>query len=267
MDAASSKATAITLDNLWVRLGGVTILEGITARIPCGGCTAIVGPNGAGKTTLLLAILGQLPFTGRIEKGCHSGRSTLQIGYVPQRLAFDRGLPLTVMEFLLMGAQRLPLWLGQRKAAQKRAAELLRAVRSDHLACRRLGALSGGEMQRVLLALALQMEPELLLLDEPAAGVDLNGEALFCELLEALRLSHGFTQVMVSHDLATVTHHATHVIGLNRQVVAEGEPKKILTVENLTRLFGRHMGLVDAGALADSVRSCSAPCCIGERRA
>lgn len=122
-------------------------------------------------------------------------------------------------------------------------------------------------MQRVLLALALQQRPELLLLDEPAAGVDADGEELFCELLDALRRSQGFTQVMVSHDLVSVTHHASHVIGLNRRLVMEGSPREVLNAENLAVLFGRHRGLVNAGALADGMSSCSAPCCLGEPRA
>lgn len=264
---ASPAAAELVFENVGVRLGGVSILEGITARIPCGGCTAVVGPNGAGKTTLLLAILGEVPFTGRIDRFCRGAPSALRVGYVPQRLAFDRGMPLTVMEFLLMGVQRLPLWLGRRKAIQRTAGELLRAVRCEQLAHRPLGALSGGEMQRVLLALALQQKPDLLLLDEPAAGVDLNGEALFCELLDALRRSQGFTQVMVSHDLVSVTHHATHVVGLNRRMVMEGRPRDVLNAENLAALFGRHLGLVDAGALANGMKSCSAPCCVGEPRA
>jgi zinc transport system ATP-binding protein len=268
MDRASATAAAeIVFENVGVRLGGITILEGISAAIPAGGSTAIVGPNGAGKTTLLLAILGEIPFTGRIDRFCRGAPASPRVGYVPQRLAFDRGMPLTVMEFLLMGVQRFPLWLGRPKTIQRSVEELLRAVSCELLAHRPLGALSGGEMQRVLLALALQQRPELLLLDEPAAGVDPNGEALFCELLETLRRSHGFTQVMVSHDLVSVTHHATHVIGLNRRMVMEGKPREALNAENLAVLFGRHLGLVDAGALANGMGACSAPCCVDKSRA
>ena len=95
----------------------------------------------------------------------------------------------------------------------------------------------------MLLALALQQDPELLVLDEPAAGVDLEGGQVFCEVLEHLRRERGFTQLMVSHDLGTVTHHATHVIGLNRRVMAEGPPREVLTNQNLLAVFGPHMGL------------------------
>ena len=109
-----------------------------------------------------------------------------------------------------------------------------------------MGTLSGGEMQRVLLALALQQKPELLVLDEPSAGVDFEGGRLFCELLEDLRSTQGFTQIMVSHDLGMVAHHATCVICLKRRVVAQGSPHDVLTGPVLQSLFGMHMGLICA---------------------
>jgi zinc transport system ATP-binding protein len=138
---------------------------------------------------------------------------------------------------------------------------MLREVQADALERRALGVLSGGELQRVLLALALQHDPDLLLLDEPAAGVDVRGEQVFCELLERLRRERGFTQLLVTHDLATVTHHATHAILLNRRVIAEGAPRDVLTAENLSAVFGLHMGLPDARGLPDGRSSCSAVCC------
>ncbi|MCX6357408.1 MAG: ATP-binding cassette domain-containing protein, partial [Candidatus Aureabacteria bacterium] len=111
----------------------------------------IVGPNGAGKTTLLLALLGEVPYRGRIIISGHEGGRCSRIGYVPQRLAFDRGIPITVTEFLTMGVQRKPLWLGINRPLRAQALQLLASVDAGYLAARRLGALSGGEMQRVLL--------------------------------------------------------------------------------------------------------------------
>jgi zinc transport system ATP-binding protein len=256
-----TEQSSIIFENVSVVLDHVVILDRVNAHVPKGGCTIIIGPNGAGKTTLLLALLGQVPYKGKIVRGFSTGKTPLRLGYVPQRLSFDRELPTTVMEFMLMGIQRRPLWLGQSSRLKPRARELLNEVKADALHDRRLGALSGGEMQRVLLALALQQNPDLLILDEPAAGVDYRGEQLFCELLDSLRKSLGFTQLMVSHDLAMATHHATHTICLNHQVVAEGPPRATLTSENLTAMFGLHMGLVDAAAMPEEQTSCHAACC------
>ncbi len=256
-----TNGAAVKFENVTVALGGNTILDAVSAGVPRGSCTAIVGPNGAGKTTMLLALLGQMPYLGRIRVSPAGEGRDLRIGYVPQRLQFDRGMPLTVLEFMVMGRQRSPLWFGVRRRYRPDAMELLAAVKVDGLAGKRLGTLSGGEMQRVLLALALGQGPDLLVLDEPASGVDFQGEHLFCELLENLRRARGFTQLMVSHDLATVTHHATHVICLNRRVAAEGPPRRVLTNDTLTAIFGLHMGLVDSRALPNDKNGCSSPDC------
>ena len=263
--ARPSEDVAVVFTDVTVMLGGVLILDGVSAVAPRGGCAAVVGPNGAGKTTLLLALLGQVPYQGKISIAINQGNRPMRIGYVPQRLQLDRGLPMTVMDFLVMGPQRLPLWMGIRTSHRNRARALLADVQADALERRLIGALSGGELQRVLLALALQQEPDLLVLDEPVAGVDVQGGYLLCELLERLRRERGFTQLMVSHDLATVTHHATHVILLNRRVVEQGPPREVLTPDNLSKVFGLHMGLADAHAMPGEQASCSASCCRKER--
>lgn len=232
---------AVVFDHVCVACGGLNILDEVCATVPWGSWTVLIGPNGAGKTTLLLALLGEIPYRGRILLG---GGRGLRLGYVPQKLAVDKGMPFTVTEFLSMGVQRRPLWLGLSRAAKEQAASLLEAVHARHLMERRVGTLSGGEMQRVLLALALQQKPQLLILDEPSAGVDVEGGRLFCELLEDLRQSQGFTQIMVSHDLGMAAHHATNVICLNRRVIAQGPPAEVLSVPVLQALFGMHMGLI-----------------------
>jgi zinc transport system ATP-binding protein len=204
-----------------------------------------------------MALLRQVPSEGDISIPEAKPGGAPRIGYVPQRLQFDRGLPMTVRDFLVMGLQRQPLWLGTKRIHRERARGLLADVRAETLEGRMLGVLSGGELQRVLLALALAQDPDLLVLDEPASGVDIQGGLLFCELLERLRRERSFTQLMVSHDLATVTHHATHVILLNRRVVAEGPPREVLTPEHLASVFGLHMGLADARAMPDGKTACT----------
>ena len=230
---------AVTFRNVTVGSNDVTILKNINAVIPHAGCTAIVGPNGAGKTTLVLALLNEVDYTGTIEF-CSNRHP--RVGYVPQHLAFDRGMPLTVLEFIAAFHQRIPLCFGIRKHLKQRLHELLGETGCQHLEDRPLGALSGGELQRVMLAGALSQNPELLILDEPASGIDFKGGEVCCELLERFRKEFGFTQLMVTHDLNTVMAHATHVICLNRGLIAEGKPHAVLTDKVLARAFGPHIG-------------------------
>jgi zinc transport system ATP-binding protein len=256
----STERNALVFSNLSVTLGKVEILHNVHATVPLAHATAIVGPNGAGKTTLINALLDQVAFSGQISYPNKPAGKKPQIGYVPQRLDFDRDLPLTVLEFMLLGKQRMPLWLGKKKRLVDNAREYLTAVKAEKLLDRQLGALSGGELQRVLLALAIQEEPELLVLDEPAAGVDIEGEQVICEFLDDLRRKFGFTQLMVSHDLGTVSHHADHVICLNQTVIAEGDPAEVFTSENLSATYGIHMGVLDRAFLSQDIRQ-RGQCC------
>lgn len=225
---------AVELDGLSVRLGRLDILENLKAQVPQGGQTVIVGPNGGGKTTLIRALLGEVPSQGHFAFNPAAPR----LGYVPQRLDFDRHLPLTVLEFLALGLTERPLWLGQPANLVVRSEALLREVRAEHLVGRRLGELSGGELQRVLLASALSLKPEILILDEPATGVDIYGEQLLCELLETFK--GRFTILMVSHDLPTARAHADWVICLNRRVIAQGPPEYIFNSPAIAATFGLH---------------------------
>jgi zinc transport system ATP-binding protein len=167
------------------------------------------------------------------------------IGYVPQRLDFDRGMPITVLDFLAMATQIIPVWFGVRPTEKERALRFLKRVQADHLAKQQLGKLSGGELQRVQLALALQSEPQILLLDEPVAGVDVAGEHLFCDLLDEVRKESKLTMVMVSHDLSVVSRHAEHVICLNRRLECTGPTPMVLNASNLQAIYGPHAGLYD----------------------
>lgn len=238
---------AIEIKNLAVRLGGSQILYDVNASMMCNETTAIIGPNGAGKTTLFLAIMNLISYTGTIkfcETCCH-GDGKPRIGYVPQRLDMDRGTPITVLDFLSLGDQKLPLWLGHRAKIKEKITASLDRVGASHLLKRPLGKLSGGEMQRVLLAMALLNEPDIVLLDEPVAGVDVAGEELFSELLSSLQKEERFTLVLISHDLSVVTKHADHVICMNKTVRCEGRTVEVLTPENLMAIYGIHIGLYE----------------------
>lgn len=232
-EAVCLTAPEVRFEGVNVRAGGRDILDDVNAVAPAGSATVLVGPNGAGKTTLLHCLLGETAHTGRIL--LEGGR---RMAHVPQHLVVERGLPLSVREFLALGAQRRPLWLGLSWPARERAHALLASVDAAGLAGRRLGDLSGGELRRVLLAAALGHEPDLLVLDEAEAGVDVHGERLFWEVLDAARRERGFTLIMVSHNLPLAAHYATHVICLKKQVLAEGPPRETLTAPLLLSLFG-----------------------------
>jgi zinc transport system ATP-binding protein len=228
---------ALRLQNVSVTLGGVQILSNVSFEPAVGQLNAIIGPNGAGKTTLLRAILGVVAYTGTIVIGHNIKGGRLRLGYVPQRLDFDHGMPMTVMDLLCAGLQRCPLWFGKRRRAIASAEEQLARVGGIGWSERQLGALSGGELQRVLLAMALTAEPDILLLDEPVSGVDVGGEQMFCDLLGSLQKEGRYTMLLVSHDLSIVTRHAQYILCLNQSVQCQGATVETLTAENLRALY------------------------------
>ena len=240
---AGGNGFALRMRNVSVTLGGNPILSDVSFEPAVGKVNAIIGPNGAGKTTLLRAILGLVPYTGTIELGRSRDGRPLRVGYVPQRLDFDRGMPLTVLDFLSCGLQRRPLWLGHRRKARRTAARVLQRIGAAGWERRRLGTLSGGELQRVLLAMALAREPSILLLDEPVSGVDATGEQMFCDLLGSLQADGHYTMLLVNHDLSIVTRHADHVVCLNQRVHCQGNVVETLTAENLRALYKHDVGL------------------------
>jgi zinc transport system ATP-binding protein len=230
---------AIEVRNVGVTLRRVEILKDVTCTIPACRTTAIIGPNGAGKTTLLLALLGLVPYTGTVQFHPAGGERPV-MGYVPQRLDFDRGLPCTVQDLMALTMARKPLWLGSRKNVVERVRQGLKRVGALELAGRFIGKLSGGELQRVLLAVALEGNPEILLLDEPTAGIDAPGEQLFCDLLSDIQAQANLTVILISHDLSVVSNHAHQVICLNKTVRCSGG-LNTLTEENLLKTFGLHI--------------------------
>lgn len=227
------------INNLNVRLGKNLILENVNLHVNCGEIIAIVGPNGAGKTTLLRTILGEIPYEGTIHFRI-SGKECRQpkVGYVPQKLQFDCGSPISVADLAASAISRRPVWMGIHKELSQKIKTALDMFSAGHLLKRKIGELSGGELQRVLLAIAMTPEPDILLLDEPASGVDARGLALFYQIVSGLKNQHDITVILVTHDLAGISPYVDKIVLLNRRVIAEGEPKDVLSNEKLIQAFG-----------------------------
>jgi zinc transport system ATP-binding protein len=232
----------VTIRNLQVELGGKRILDGLNTHVGRGSITALIGLNGSGKTTMLRSILREYPYRGEIKFHCghdHKQHRPEYVGYVPQKIAIEPRLPLTVRELFGLTLQRRPIFFGVSRNVSRRAEALLRRVNARDLLERPVAKLSGGEMQRVLLSLALEPHPELLLLDEPAAGIDFVDQKPFYDLLADLNRETGVTILLVSHDLSVVSEHAHHVLCLkNGKIECEGTPAEMLSGEALTRTFG-----------------------------
>ena len=221
MSDAGAAAALLEIDALTVRRHQDALLDDVGMRVERGSIHVLVGPNGAGKSTLISAILGQIAFDGRIAMNW-IGPGT--IGYVPQSFAVDSTLPVTVADFLALTRQRLPVCLGITRAARLAIAGLLARVGLSGLEDRPLSVLSGGELRRVLLAHALDPEPELLLLDEPAAGLDESAVQILDDILLASKRSGRTTVFMVSHDLEQVRRVADRVTVLDRRIIVDGPP-------------------------------------------
>lgn len=218
----------LEIRNLGVRRGREVLLRDVSLSVRRGSIHVVVGPNGAGKSTLIAGILGQISFTGRIVA---SWRGSGRIGYLPQSFGVDRTLPVTVADFLALARQRRPVCFGVERGTRAWIGELLSRVGLASLADRPLSVLSGGELRRVLLANAIDPLPELLLLDEPASGLDEASIVQMENLLISLRREAGLTVLMVSHDLDQVRRLADRVTVLNRVVQRDGPPAEVLTAD------------------------------------
>ena len=230
----------IDLKGITVRRGGQVLLQDVSMHIHCGQLTVLIGQNGAGKTTLIRALLGQLPHEGTIRHVDGRGLDIphLRTGYVPQHLQFDREMPLTVRDFMAASLSRRPVWTGVGKKTRVLVDEALAAVEAGGLADLPLGRCSGGELQRVLLALAMNPAPDLLVLDEPVSGVDRNGLQMFLETLMDLKDRHHMAVLLVSHDLRFVREYADHVILLDKGVLAQGPAREVFSSPEFTSVFG-----------------------------
>ena len=219
--------TILTVDRLSIRFGSTTVLKDVSFCVSRGESVAVIGPNGSGKTVLFRALIGAIPSEGTLKWA-----PGIRFGYVPQKVDLARDLPITGIDFL--HARGL--------SSQSSDAALTKAIGAVGLSpelCRQsVGSLSGGQFQRLLIAFALMGDPDVLLLDEPTAGVDEPGQERFNEIIQRLRGERRLTVLLISHDLSVVHQHATHVLCLSGGTAHFGEPTTILTPELLHKVYG-----------------------------
>ncbi len=210
------------VEGLSVRLNGEDVLMDLSFNVYEGEVLAILGPNGAGKTTLLKALLGIVPYEGVVE-----WREGVKVGYVPQRLPFIKDVPLSVKEFFRL-----------MNASERKTAEILNSIGlGEEILERRIGDLSSGQFQRILIGWALASDPNVLLFDEPLAGIDIGGQESVYNFLERLKAEKNLTILFVTHELSIVYRLADRVLCLNKRMLCSGAPKEKLTPEAISNLY------------------------------
>ena len=220
------RSCCLKVAHLGVSMGDQVILEDVNFHLHCGEITALIGPNGAGKSTLFRTILGQLPHSGEIDFQRAGGKHTRPlIGYVPQSPSFDRGDPVSVLDLFIASIADWPVFLPTPKKLRERVLRCLSRVHAEPLVDKRIGSLSGGELQRVLLAMALEPVPHILILDEPLSGVDIEGERQLLDMLDEVRQQYDLSILLSTHDFATLEEYADKVILLQSSVLKSGPPR------------------------------------------
>lgn len=229
----------IKIKNLGVIIGGQRILEDINLHIHCGTLTAIIGKNGAGKSTLIRAILNDIPHEGKIEfKDSENGQmQRLRIGYVPQYLNVEKHMPVSVYDMIASYQSDFPVFFKKNKKVYEKIKDSLRIFEAESLIDKQVCNLSGGELQRVLLSMAVMDEPNLLLLDEPVSGIDQNGMEIFYKRMEYLKEHFDLAVILISHDLDYVKKYADHVVLLDERILAQGTPKEVYGSEAFRKTF------------------------------
>ncbi|MCI8414687.1 MAG: metal ABC transporter ATP-binding protein [Ruminiclostridium sp.] len=236
-------ACQLRVQGLGVTLEGSSILQDVSFQLNCREITALIGPNGAGKSSLFRSILGQIPYSGSIRFELAGGYpSRPKIGYVPQSPSFERSCPVSVLDFFAAAIARWPVFLPVPSALREKVTECLTRVHAEALLKKRIGSLSGGELQRVLLALALEPIPQILILDEPLSGVDMGGEHLLMEMLDEIRRTYDLSILFSTHDFSTLQLYADQVILLQQQILTSGTPAQVLGSTEFRSVFHLDLG-------------------------
>jgi zinc transport system ATP-binding protein len=216
----------LSVTDLNVELEGENVINNLSFELKKGDTLTILGPNGAGKTVLLKTLLGLLPYTGEIK-----WKKNSRIGYVPQRMPFIKDIPLSVKDFLKL-----------KKISEKEVKGILNSVGfKGNFLDKKIGNLSSGQFQRILIAWSLIKNPQVLLFDEPTTGIDIEGEETVYNLLAKLKEERKLTILLVTHDLSVVYAFSNYVICLNKQPICYGFPQEVLTPVNLKRLYGEEV--------------------------
>lgn len=233
----------LRIQDLRVKMGNDTVLENVNLHVHCGEMVAVIGPNGAGKSTLIKTILGQQAYDGVISFSVPGQRNRkAKIGYVPQTPFFDPGDAVSVADLFACCMTKWPAFLGHTKAMRQKITELLQRVQGENLIDKRIGTLSGGELQRVLLALALEPIPNILILDEPLSGVDVEGMEILMDMLDEIRKAYDLSILMITHDFSMLPRYADQVLLLNKQPICIGTPSEVLNSEEFKQVFHRKGG-------------------------
>lgn len=228
------------INNIGVKIGDEEILKNVSIHIHCGELTVIIGRNGAGKSTLLKAILGEIEHTGNITfiDQKDNVAKKIKIGYVPQSINVERHMPTTVYDLFASCISHIPVFLRKDKKVYEEIKEQLKIFGAESLIDKSIGDLSGGELQRVLIAIATKPTPNLLILDEPVSGIDRNGIKEFYNIISKLKTEYDMSIILVSHDLDLAKRYADKVILLDKEVIKEGTPEEVFNSLEFKNRFG-----------------------------
>ncbi len=229
----------LKIEHITVRAGDNTLVQDVSLHAHCGEITAVIGRNGAGKSTLFRAILGEVPHEGQVSFSGHDGvptRKKPRIGYVPQSINVDEGSPATVLDAAVAYTSCYPAFLPIPRRLRREIAAHFARFAADGLLDKKLGRLSGGELQRVLLAIATRPHPDMLVLDEPVSGMDEAGLQRFYDLLADLRRDD-MVILLISHDLSYVRRHADRVVLLDKEILAAGSPATVFASDAFRQAF------------------------------